>query len=45
MYLQTGSSGDAGSLAITTAVAAGDRSYKIKVSYIECSSLTRCDCH
>ena len=41
VYLESGSSGNAGTLTITTCIATGSRTYKIKVSYIECSNPNR----
>lgn len=38
VYLETGSSGTAGTFTITTSIATGNRSYKIKVSFVECSN-------
>ena len=42
VYLETGSTGTAGTFTITTSItAATARSYKIKVSYILCSSTSK----
>ncbi len=38
MYIDTGTSGNAGSFALTTSIATGGRSFRVKVTYLECSS-------
>ena len=38
VYLETGASGNAGTFTITTSIATTGRTYKVKVSYIECSN-------
>ncbi len=38
VFIDTGSSGNAGSFALTTSIATGGRSFRVKVTYLECSS-------
>ena len=41
VYYETGVTGTAGSITIATGVTNTDRTWKIKISYIECSNLAR----
>ncbi len=41
VFIDTGTSGDAGSFTVTTSIATTNRSFRTKVTYLECSNLLK----